>query len=171
MWLSVACVNSGITALDDWLRRRARPNEAEGASRTFVTCSGQRVVGYFDAVKANLSTYRRARLDVTSAFPPKQTLCRSPNVHVRPLATLQRHFAQQEKHRAFSAAPVTNFRCHTRSARSSKRYADTGVHRFVQKPAWQKPFQPRGRCSAGTFSWGLSVGSMPTFLHLSLIHI
>jgi GNAT superfamily N-acetyltransferase len=39
--------DSGITALDDWLKRRARPNEAEGASRTFVTCSGHRVVGYY----------------------------------------------------------------------------------------------------------------------------
>ncbi len=39
--------DSGITALDAWLKRRARPNEAEGASRTFVTCSGHRVVGYY----------------------------------------------------------------------------------------------------------------------------
>lgn len=39
--------DSGITALDDWLKRRARPNEAEGASRTFVTSSGHRVVGYY----------------------------------------------------------------------------------------------------------------------------
>ena len=38
---------SGIPALDDWLKRRARANEAEGASRTFVTCGGRRVVGYY----------------------------------------------------------------------------------------------------------------------------
>jgi predicted N-acetyltransferase YhbS len=37
----------GIPALDDWLKRRARSNEAEGASRTFVVCSEQRVVGYY----------------------------------------------------------------------------------------------------------------------------
>jgi GNAT superfamily N-acetyltransferase len=37
---------SGIATLDEWLKRRARRNEAEGASRTFVLCVGSRVVGY-----------------------------------------------------------------------------------------------------------------------------
>ena len=38
---------SGLAPLDEWLKRRARRNEAEGASRTFVCCAGNRVVGYF----------------------------------------------------------------------------------------------------------------------------
>lgn len=38
--------SSGIVPLDEWLKRRARRNEAEGASRTFVCCYGRRVVGY-----------------------------------------------------------------------------------------------------------------------------
>jgi GNAT superfamily N-acetyltransferase len=37
----------GIAPLDHWLRRRARPNQAEGASRTFVCCAGKRVAGYY----------------------------------------------------------------------------------------------------------------------------
>ena len=37
----------GIPSLDDWLKRRARRNEQEGASRTYVVCMGQRVVGYY----------------------------------------------------------------------------------------------------------------------------
>ena len=37
----------GVTALDEWLKRRARRNEAEGASRTFVVAEGKRVVGYY----------------------------------------------------------------------------------------------------------------------------
>jgi GNAT superfamily N-acetyltransferase len=37
----------GVAALDDWLKRRARRNEIEGASRTFVTCLGRRVLGYY----------------------------------------------------------------------------------------------------------------------------
>jgi GNAT superfamily N-acetyltransferase len=37
----------GVAALDDWLKRRARRNEAEGASRTFVACVGARVIGYY----------------------------------------------------------------------------------------------------------------------------
>jgi GNAT superfamily N-acetyltransferase len=37
----------GEPALDDWLRRRALQNEESGASRTYVLCSGNRVVGYY----------------------------------------------------------------------------------------------------------------------------
>jgi GNAT superfamily N-acetyltransferase len=46
--------NSGVAALDDWLRRRARRNEAEGASRTFVVCRGRRVVGYFSLAAGSI---------------------------------------------------------------------------------------------------------------------
>jgi GNAT superfamily N-acetyltransferase len=38
---------SGVEPLDEWLKRRARRNEADGASRTFVVCEGRRVVGYY----------------------------------------------------------------------------------------------------------------------------
>jgi GNAT superfamily N-acetyltransferase len=39
---------SGVTSLDDWLRRRALKNESSGASRTYVVCAGpNRVVGYY----------------------------------------------------------------------------------------------------------------------------
>ena len=41
---------SGATALDDWLKRRARANQASGASRTFVVCEGDAVVGYYALV-------------------------------------------------------------------------------------------------------------------------
>jgi len=37
----------GEPALDDWLRRRALQNEESGASRTYVVCAGQYVVGYY----------------------------------------------------------------------------------------------------------------------------
>lgn len=39
--------HSGEPALDDWLRRRARANQASGATRTFVVCNGDKVVGYY----------------------------------------------------------------------------------------------------------------------------
>ena len=39
--------DSGEPALDDWLKRRARANQASGASRTYVVCEGKRVVGYY----------------------------------------------------------------------------------------------------------------------------
>jgi predicted N-acetyltransferase YhbS len=39
--------DSGIPALDDWLKRRALANEEAGGSRTYVVCAGGRVVGYY----------------------------------------------------------------------------------------------------------------------------
>jgi predicted N-acetyltransferase YhbS len=45
---------SGIAPLDEWLKRRARRNEAEGASRTFVCCAGKRVVGYYSLSAASV---------------------------------------------------------------------------------------------------------------------
>lgn len=39
--------NSGVAELDDWLVKRARSNQASGASRTFVLCESNRVVGYY----------------------------------------------------------------------------------------------------------------------------
>lgn len=37
----------GNEALDLWLKRRARRNQADGASRTYVVCAGAAVVGYY----------------------------------------------------------------------------------------------------------------------------
>jgi GNAT superfamily N-acetyltransferase len=45
---------SSVTTLDEWLKRRARRNEAEGASRTFVVCADRRVVGYYSLAAGSL---------------------------------------------------------------------------------------------------------------------
>jgi GNAT superfamily N-acetyltransferase len=37
----------GETSLDDWLKKRALKNQASGASRCFVVCDGQTVIGYY----------------------------------------------------------------------------------------------------------------------------
>lgn len=37
----------GVDSLDDWLKRRAHPNQVNGASRTYVVIEGTRVVGYY----------------------------------------------------------------------------------------------------------------------------
>jgi predicted N-acetyltransferase YhbS len=43
----LAPFSCGVASLDDWLRRRARSNQATGASRTFVVCESNRAVGYY----------------------------------------------------------------------------------------------------------------------------
>lgn len=39
--------SSGVSSLDDWLKRRALRNQAADASRTFVACDATKVVGYY----------------------------------------------------------------------------------------------------------------------------
>jgi hypothetical protein len=39
--------DSGVPALDDWLKRRARANQISGASRSFVVCVEGNLVGYY----------------------------------------------------------------------------------------------------------------------------
>jgi GNAT superfamily N-acetyltransferase len=38
---------SGVPVLDDWRKRRAKANQASGASRSYVACEGRRVVAYY----------------------------------------------------------------------------------------------------------------------------
>jgi GNAT superfamily N-acetyltransferase len=38
---------SGEISLDEWLRRRARANQASGATRTYVVCDDKRVIAYY----------------------------------------------------------------------------------------------------------------------------
>jgi GNAT superfamily N-acetyltransferase len=39
--------SSGEISLDNWLKRRARANQASGASRTYVLCDKSQVIGYY----------------------------------------------------------------------------------------------------------------------------
>lgn len=39
--------DSGEASLDDWLRRRAQANQLSGASRTYVVCEDENIVGYY----------------------------------------------------------------------------------------------------------------------------
>lgn len=57
--------SSGEPSLDGWLKRRARANQVSGASRTYVVCEKNIVVGYYAlasgavAVKAVPGRFRR----------------------------------------------------------------------------------------------------------------
>lgn len=43
----LANFDCGEPSLDDWLKRRAAKNQANGSSRTYVVCDGETVVGYY----------------------------------------------------------------------------------------------------------------------------
>lgn len=52
---SITDFSCGITSLDDWLKRRALANQTSGATRTFVTCVDNRVVGYYALASGGIS--------------------------------------------------------------------------------------------------------------------
>ncbi|MDZ7957420.1 MAG: GNAT family N-acetyltransferase [Aulosira sp. DedQUE10] len=62
---SVTDFSCEIPSLDDWLNRRAFANQTSGATRTFVTCVDNRVVGYYAlasgaiSVQSALGKFRR----------------------------------------------------------------------------------------------------------------
>jgi len=50
--------NSGVPSLDDWLKRRARANQASGASRTFIVSDDERVVAYYALASGAVSAIK-----------------------------------------------------------------------------------------------------------------
>ena len=64
----VGAFDSGVAPLDDWLKRRALPNEEAGGSRTFVIGAAGRVVGYYAlAAGAERATTATASMPSTGA--------------------------------------------------------------------------------------------------------
>lgn len=48
--------DSGVASLDEWLRKRALPNQTSGASRSFVACEAGRVIGYYALAASAIAT-------------------------------------------------------------------------------------------------------------------
>jgi GNAT superfamily N-acetyltransferase len=53
---SLADFICGIDALDDWLKRRAVANQTSGATRTFVVCVENKIVGYYALASGSISS-------------------------------------------------------------------------------------------------------------------
>ncbi len=47
--------DSGIISLDDWLKRRARTNQASGASRTFFVAAERSVIAYYALASSSVA--------------------------------------------------------------------------------------------------------------------
>src|SRR5258708_22226127 len=62
----------GEPTLDDWMCRRALGNQASGASRTFVTCRGMQVVGYYALAAGAITSHEapgRLRRNMPDPIP------------------------------------------------------------------------------------------------------
>ena len=47
--------NCGVSSLDNWLKKRVMPNERSRASRTYVLCDADRVIGYYALASGSLA--------------------------------------------------------------------------------------------------------------------
>jgi GNAT superfamily N-acetyltransferase len=56
---AVSAFDSGERALDEWLRRRAAQNETSGASRTYVVCSGEKIVAGYYSLAVGAATHEQ----------------------------------------------------------------------------------------------------------------
>jgi GNAT superfamily N-acetyltransferase len=68
----IAAFTSGVASLDEWLQRRAAQNQTTGASRTFVVCADQEVVGYYalaSSAVAPAATPGRFRRNMPDPIP------------------------------------------------------------------------------------------------------
>ncbi|WP_254566292.1 GNAT family N-acetyltransferase [Oscillatoria sp. HE19RPO] len=64
--------DSGNSPLNDWLKRRALKNEAEGASRTYVLCAGDVVIAYYclaNGAVAQTTATGRVRRNMPDPIP------------------------------------------------------------------------------------------------------
>lgn len=62
----------GVASLDEWLKRRARANQASGATRTFVVTESGRVVAYYAIASGAVSpngTVGRFRRNMPDPIP------------------------------------------------------------------------------------------------------
>jgi GNAT superfamily N-acetyltransferase len=64
--------DSGNPILDEWLKQRALKNAAEGASRTYVVCTGAGAVGYYclaNGAVASTAATGRVRRNMPDPIP------------------------------------------------------------------------------------------------------
>jgi GNAT superfamily N-acetyltransferase len=104
--------DSGVPILDDWLRRRARANQASGASRTYVVCENRRVVAYYalasGGVDINAAT-GRVRRNMPDPVPIA-VLGRLAIERTHQGRGLDRALAQDASRRVLQAADIIGIR-------------------------------------------------------------
>ena len=128
--------NCGVSSLDDWLIKRALKNQNEGASRTFVTCCENKVVGYY--ALATGSVERLAAPGSVSRNMPEPIpvivlarLAIDAQYHGRRLGS---HLLKDAMLRTLSVAQNVGVRCllvHAISAEAKKFYLSYG---FQESP-------------------------------------
>ena len=131
--------NSGEASLDDWLRRRARANQASGASRTYVVCEKRRVIGYY-ALASGAVTVESASGRLRRNMPdpiPVAVLARLAVHHGWQGKGLGRALFRDAAHRVMNAADAIGIRgivVHAISEEAKKFYLALGFDPSPREP-------------------------------------
>ena len=132
----LADFDSGEPSLDDWLRRRAAKNQANGSSRTYVVCEGGRVIGYYCLAAGAVghaeapSTMRRNRPDPVPVLVLGRLAIHKSH-HQQGIGTALLNDAIRRAIQAADIAGVTALLVHALSEQARRFYLSRG---FIESP-------------------------------------
>jgi GNAT superfamily N-acetyltransferase len=135
----LADFDSGEPSLDDWLKRRAAKNQANGSSRTYVVCEGpvqDRVIGYYCLAAGAIghaeapSTMKRNRPDPVPVLVLGRLAIHKDH-HLKGIGTALLNDAIRRAIQAADIAGVTALLVHAISEQARRFYLSRG---FIESP-------------------------------------
>ena len=132
----LADFDSGEPSLDDWLKRRAAKNHANGSSRTYVVCEGETVIGYYCLAAGAIghaeapSSVKRNRPDPVPALVLGRLAIHRDH-HQKGIGTALLNDAIRRAIQAAEIAGVTAVLVHAISEQARRFYLSRG---FVESP-------------------------------------
>jgi GNAT superfamily N-acetyltransferase len=126
----------GEPSLDDWLKRRAAKNQANGSSRTYVVCEGDVVVGYYCLAAGAIghadapSTLTRNRPDPVPVLVLGRLAIHKDH-HQKGIGTALLNDAIRRAIQAAEIAGVTALLLHALSEQARRFYRSRG---FIESP-------------------------------------
>ena len=127
---------SGEPSLDDWLKRRAAKNQANGSSRTYVVCEGDVVIGYYCLAAGAIghaeapATLKRNRPEPVPVLVLGR-LAIHKNHHQKGIGTALLNDAIRRAIQAADIAGVTALLVHAISEQARRFYLSRG---FIESP-------------------------------------
>jgi GNAT superfamily N-acetyltransferase len=127
---------SGEPSLDNWLKRRAIRNQANGSSRTYVVCEGDAVIGYYCLAAGAIghadapSPLKRNRPDPIPVLVLGR-LAIDKNHHQKGIGTALLNDAIRRAMQAAEIAGVTALLVHAISEQARRFYLSRG---FIESP-------------------------------------
>lgn len=135
----LADFDSGEPSLDDWLRRRAARNQANGSSRTYVVCADDRLIGYYCLAAGAVghaeapSTMRRNRPDPVPVLVLGRLAIHKSH-HQQGIGTALLNDAIRRAIQAADIAGVTALLVHALSEQARRFYLSRGFIESLVKP-------------------------------------